>query len=300
VALGYEGWAKLNVNGTDNLMLCTGASIPHDVLRLESNSGYGGTINGIGTTGIGFPHNYDFAHYSGSINFELYAAIITNQLKPWIFDRQKAATVSIQSRKDNINLHTESFWTSINLSTSAGAVVEGSVGFNVLDYTYDQGGDYIGNKVGNEYFVSHPGLGIPSPLFTEIPDLTRTDVMIPFWDTSVFIEGNMVEFAAWNLDFTQDLVTFYACEDFSTPQPPKFLAAGPMTVAFSGDYMFVNTSSWAAEDFINSLYIKIGTETMWLKRLERNSDKDDVVSGDSMTSIAVDYTAYELDPSSPI
>jgi hypothetical protein len=120
--------------------------------------------------------------------------------------------------------------------------------------------------------------------------------MIPYWKTNVVIDGALVEFMSWNLDISQDIVQFFVCEDNANPIAPKFLAAGPMTVTFSGDYMFVNTSSWSIPDFVNTLYINIGTTQIKMKRAERNVDRDDVQSGDSPTPINVEYAVYELEP----
>jgi len=290
MALGYEGWAKMNVNGTEDLVLCTGASIPHSRLRLDSNSGYGGAIKTPAAgMGIGFPHNYDFVSFAGSLNFEAHAGVITNQILPWLFDRQKAASVSFQSRKDNISNHVECFWNSINLNTSSGSAVEGSLEFTALDFALAQGGDYIGNKTGDGYLCNaQGGLNIPDPIIS--------NVMIPYWQTSVLADGSLVEFVSWNLDFSQDIVQFFVCENNVNPIAPKFLASGPMTVTFTGDYMFVNTSTWAIPDFLSTLRINIGTTQIKMKRGERDLDRDDVQTSDSPVPISVEYTIYELEP----
>lgn len=297
MALGYEGWAKLDINGTEDLVLCTGASVPISRLRLESNSGYGGRLKTpVNEIAIGMPHTYDWDEYDGSLSFEVHPAIITNQLKPWVFDRQKAGTIKISSRKGNENFHTSCFWSSISLNTSSGSNVEGSIGFVAIDSgTYAVGGDYIGNKQGSN-FLSDPGsLGIPNPLQVDNQFPFTNTGLIPYWQTRVKMDSVYVDFISWNLDFTQDVVKFFACEKNASPVEPKFLAVGPMSLVFSGEYMFVGTSPWAVPDFLNNLSVDIGPEVIKMKRGEKNSYRDDVVSGESLVPISVEYSVYELE-----
>jgi len=290
VALGYEGWARLNVNGSDTLLLCTGASLPLSRIRLESNSGYGGQIKlPTAEIGIGFPHTYDWSSCDGSVNFEVFQYLLTDQIVPWLFDRQKAATVSIQSRRNNQNIRTECFWNSISLNTSAGAAIEGSIGFVAVDTgTYAMGGGYIENKTGDEFFCDPPvGLQMPSPLVS--------NVMIPYWQSQVYVDGAYVDFMSWNLDYAQDIVKFFTCENNASPIEPKFLAAGPMTVTFTGEYFFYSaTPGWNVPDYVSTLDINIASASLKTKRGERTSSRDDVVTGESPVPINVEYSLFEI------
>lgn len=294
MALGYEGWAKLNVNGTETLLLCTGASVPENRIRLESSSGYGGQIKTpTAEIGIGFPHTYDWSAFDGSMSFEVFKSIIDAQITPWLFDRQKAATVTLQSRRNNQNIHTECFWNSISLNTSAGAAVEGSIGFVAVDTgTYAMGGGYLENKTGFQGFqCSLPaGLQAPQPIVA--------NVMIPYWQSTVYIDTAFVDFMSWNLDYSQDIVRFFACEGFQgSPRAPKFLAAGPMTVTFTGEYFFYSAApTWTVPDYLSTLNLNIGTSTLKMKRGERTNSRDDVVTGESPVPINVEYSFYEIAP----
>jgi hypothetical protein len=290
MALGYEGWAKLNVNGTETLLLCTGASVPNSRVRLESSSGYGGQIKTpTDEIGIGFPHTYDWTTSDGTMSFEVYEDLLTGQMVPWLFDRQKAATVTLQSRRNNQNIHTECFWNSIGLNTSSGAAVEGSIGFMAVDTgTYAMGGGYIENKQGSEFFCDPPvGLQMPEPLIT--------NVMVPYWQSNVYIDGALVEFISWSLDYSQDIVKFFTCEHNANPIEPKFVAAGPMTVTFTGEYFFYSAApSWSVPNYISTLDINIAGTTLKTKRGERNSSHDDVLTADTPVPINVEYSLYEI------
>jgi hypothetical protein len=292
VALGYEGWAKLNINGTEDLVLCTGASVPLSRIRLDSSSGYGGQIKTpVTEIGIGSPHTYDWSNFDGSVNFEVHESIITNQLKPWILDRQKAGIITTQSRYAANNMHAECFWNSISLNTSSQSLVEGSIGFVAVDTgTYVQGGGYTANKTGNGYLCNPGSLGIPDPL--------TANIAIPFWKTFVTIDTVNIPFLSWNLDYSQDIVKFFACENNANPVQPKFLAAGPMTVNFTGEYMMVQTPltpAWTVPNYLTTLYITLGSLQMKTKRGELTSSKDDVVGGDSPVPISVEYALYEVE-----
>ena len=294
MALGYEGWAKIDVNGTETLLLCTGASLPENRIRLESSSGYGGQIKTpADEIGIGSPHSYDWSAFDGSMNFEVFESVIDDQIVPWLFDRQKAATLSVQTRRNNQNIHTECFWNSINVNTSAGAVVEGSIGFVAVDTgTYVMGGGYIENKTGSEFFCS-----LPPPVGLQMPEPLVSNIMIPYWQSSVYIDSAFVDFMSWNLDYSQDIVKFFTCENNANPIAPKFLAAGPMAVNFTGEYFFYSaTPSWNVPDDVSTLNVNIGNSQLKLKRGELTSSRDDLETADSPIPINVEYSLYEIVP----
>ena len=289
MAVGYEGWAKLNVNGTEDLVLCTGASVPLNRIRIDSSSGYGGQIKTpANQIGIGMPHVYDWSGFDGSINFEVTEDLITNQIKPWIFDRQKAGQVTIKPRMGANNYHSECFWNSINLSTSGQSLIEGSLGFVAVDLgTYAMGAGYTSNKTGDGYLCSPGGLNIPDPVIS--------NVAVPFWKSFVTIDGSSVPFLSWSVDFSQDVVKFFTCENNVNPIEPKFLAVGPMTVTFNAEYMIVETAPWLMPDDLATLNVTIGGVVLKMKRCELISFRDDVASGDSAVPINVEYACYEIE-----
>lgn len=295
MALGYEGWAKLNVSGSakEHLVLCTGASVPESRSRVDSGSGYGGAVISPTTEiGIGSPHAYDWSVNDGSISFEATAAFVDEQFIFWLFNRQTPAAVNLRTRKNNVQTFSNCFWNALSLSASSGAAVEGSVNFTALqEDAYTVGGDYILNPEGDKYFIT-PGA-------MEVPDPVIANVMVPFWKSFVTIDsgagGIVVPFETWSIDFSQEVVKFFACEHNSTAQEPKFIAVGPMTATFSGDYMFVQTSAWTVVDSLTSLYINVDSTQLKTKRLELTSKTDAVQGAETPTPISVEYAIYEIE-----
>lgn len=295
MALGYEGLAKMMVGSTEDLFLCTGASIPKARARLESSSGYGGQIkNPVAEIGIGTPRNYDWEVFSGSVNFEVTRDLVLNQLKPWLFDRQKKARITLQSRKDNVQRLDNCYWNNITMTAASGSAVTGSIGFVALKRDlYVQGGGYIANKTGGNVLCNPGVLNVPLPLNpNSFPNMSP----VPFWNSKVTIDGNDIEFVTWTLNFSQEVVKFFACEANVDPVEPKFMAVGPMTAQFTGDYMFVETTPtpWDIPDLLTTLTVAIAGAEIKLETLELTTDGDDVRDQNAPAVIAVDYSAYEL------
>jgi len=294
MAVGYEGLVRLQLDSTSiETMMGTGSAVPRARQRLESQSGYGGRIaSPVAEIGIGFPDNYDWTQWDGSMNFELHKTALDNQIKPWIFDRQSHAKVSLQSRESNVQDFDNSYWTSINLSAGDGTLVDGSVAFVAMERdSYTIGGNYIGNKNSNIF----GGSDVPVPLNVG----GANDTPIPFWDTTVTIDATEYEFTTWSLDFSQDVVKFFECGRTSTGadpgvQEPKYVAVGPMSATFQGDYMFVTTASFAIPDTLTTLYVNIGGTDVKLETLELTSATDAVQNGSAITPIGVEYFAYEI------
>jgi len=291
LAIGYEGYVTLKVDATEDLALCTGASVPKTRVRLESSSGYGGQINSpVSEIGIGLPRNYDFDEYSGSINFELTEDFLVNQMKEWLFDRQKKGVVTLSSRDGNEQLFNSSYWNNLSISATEGGVLEGSIGFVAETISnYDIGGDYIGNKIGQGFLCNPGSLNIPAPLNAD-SNLSP----IPYWNSSIIVDGTLREFNSWSLDFNQEVVKFYACEHNTTPQAPKYIAVGPMTATFSGDFMFVDSTTWTFPDYVSTLVVNIGGASISMADLESLTTNDAVQGPDSLTPVSVEYAVYQL------
>jgi hypothetical protein len=293
MALGYEGWAKLKVGTTEELVLCTGASVPRARQLLESSSGYGGQIKTpVNEMGLGLPHNYDWVVWDGSINFEVHQDLLTNQLKPWIFDRQKAAEVTLKTRESNAQSFLKCYWNNISLTADEGSAVTGSLGFVSLDRdSYTVGGDYIANKEGDELLCNPGSLNIPMPLQM---DYARAPV--PFWFSTVNIDGREVEFVTWTLDYSQEVVKFFKCEANAAVQAPAYIAVGPMTVTFTGSYLIYATtpSPWTFPDTLSTLTVTIADEEMKMEDLESRTTTDAVQAPQALTPIDVEYAAYTL------
>lgn len=293
MGMGYEGLVRLNVDGvTEDAVLSTGASIPKTRVRLDSSAGYGGEIKtAVAEMGIGLPRDYDFDEYNGSINFELTEEFYDNQINEWIFDRQKAAVVNLKSREGNVQTFSNCYWNNISLTTGAGAVVTGSIGVVAIERnSYTIGGDYIDNKEGDDIFCSSPSFNVPDPLNPSGGNMTP----IPFWNTSIVIDGSQVDFTTWTVDLSQEVVKFFSCEVNSSPVEPRFVAVGPMTVMFSGEYMFVDTATFLVPDTLSTLTVNLAGTELKLATLEGQTSNDDVQAPDAMTPIAVEYAAFKL------
>jgi hypothetical protein len=296
MAMGYEGLVKLG----SYYVLGTGSSVPRTRIRLESSAGYGGKIQKPASEarfGIGAPFNYDWSQVDSSISFEMSRDIWLNEVKTWLFYRQTPKEIVLSSRKDNIQQYETCFFNSISISASDGGVVDGSVGFMALEQTdYAWGDLYANNRKGSGLICTDATF--PSPLNA---DANRSP--IPFWNTSVLVKltsGSTAvkkNFTTWSLDFSQEVVKFFGCRgNMSTPQEPKYIAVGPMTVIFSGSYMddFTGTQNGFLGDHLYQIEVNIAGTSIKLLRCEGNSESDDVQSGDATVPLTVEYSAYEI------
>ena len=306
MALGYEGVIRLG----STYALGTGASVPRARVRMESSSGYGGTIKDLGTTGIGLPHNYDWEQHDGSLNFDVTSALITSELKPWLLNRQLAKTVEFKSRKDNDQLYTGNcYWNNISFDAGEGSAVTGSVGFvSLARSNYTWGAAYKNNKTGMGLLPCSGG-SFPEPLNS---GLSPNVIPVPFWNSRIVVTPHLgvaapVHFLTWSLNFSQDVVKFFGCTgsglaNETTPIEPQYLAVGPMTVTFTGTYMqasegFSGLSGYSGGylgDNLDTLEVTIGGVPIRLNRLEATTEQDDVQTGDSFVPLSVEYVAYEI------
>jgi hypothetical protein len=277
--LGYEGYISLcGIN-----VLGTGSTVPRALLRIDSTSGYGGKITGAVDTGIGFPHAYDWEQHDGSLNFEVTSGLF-GALKTWILSRQSSRAVSLLSRNANLQSYSAVYWNTVSISAADGAAVEGSVGFIAIvrnSYSYGTTGvaGYTGNDVGQGVVSGmaplNPAAGNISP--------------VPFWNTEISL-GGALDFITWSLDLSQEVVKFFGCSGSNaTAQEPLYLAVGPMTATFSGTYIFTAPTA----DSVNGTLDVAGT-TITMNRMELQSISDDVLTGDSLVPLNVEYAIYEL------
>jgi len=309
MALGFEGLITIGLN----TVLGTGSAVPRSRVRLESSSGYGGKIaadtpGDYTKMGIGAPYNYDWTSYDGSLNFELDKAVFQDALKPWLFDRQTSKVVLIRSRHSNAQQYS-AYWNSIAINANEGAACDGSVAFVALQpsTSYVWGDSYISNKRGYSPF-SPVGCtlnaGWPPPLNEST---TRNQFPVPFWNTHVMVtpaggSATQKNFINWNLTFSQEIVKFFGCTQ-TTPSPtppvtipaPLYLAAGPMTVTFGGSFMedFPGSNAFLG-DILDELDVYIDTIPIRLKRLELNTESDDLQTSNALVPLMVEYVAYEL------
>jgi hypothetical protein len=289
MALGYEGYVSLKVGAIEDAALGQGGSVPRARQRIESSSAYGGQIaTPVTDIGIGLPRNYDWTVYDGSMSFDVHDDFVSNQLYPWVFNRQNASQVNIKTRNNNAQQFQKCYWNNINLSASEASPLAGSVSFVAMERnSYTRGGDYINNKTASDVLCVSS-----SPVFPLPFDLQNAP--IPFWDTFVEIDGSLVEMTSWTLDFSQEVVKFFGCFGNSTPQEPKYVAVGPMTITFNGDYMFVDTATFSSPDTLGTLDITVGSTQWKLEDLELTTDTDDLQAQDSLTPVSIEYVAYTL------
>jgi len=303
MALGYEGYVQIGLT----VALGTGTSVPRARARIESSAGYGGKIVGSPAgfrMGVGFPRAYDWTTYDGSVDMELNRLIWKEELNPWIFDRQSARDIIIVTRKDGEqNFNQTAFWSSISISASEGSAVTSSVSFvalNMTTYTFGATGleGYIDNKKGFGMFCP-PWSNVPLPL--NKADSGRRNINpIPFWNTKIQLPAGptVIDFTSWTLDFSQDVVKFFTCQDEgSTTDPgalePAYLAVGPMTVTLSGSYMLRDRLG----DNIDELDVILDDQTLKLKMLENTTVSDDLQNSDALVPLTVEYAVYNLDQS---
>lgn len=300
MALGFEGY--IMVGGT--YALGTGTSVPRARARLDSSSGYGGRIKTpISEIGIGAPRTYDWEQHDGSVNFELTKELWASVLNPWVFDRQTQREVYFSSRDGNVQQYSNAFWNSISVSADENAVVNGSVGFVAIErttYAYGVQGTqgYIGNKEG-QGLLWGPQCAttlFPRPLNEAVSGL-RNIHPIPFWYTKVIVPPatSPMMFISWTLEFTQDVMKFFACMDTGSladpgPIEPEYLAAGPMAVKFSGTYMFDGVMA----DTVTEVDLHLANQIFKLKEMQLQSVSDNVQTGGTLVPLDVEYAVYDI------
>ena len=260
MAIGYEGYVKVGGNWS----LGTGASVPKAKQRMDSTAGYGGKITGAADMGVGGPRVYDWTNWDGTAEFEMTDAVFTF-LKGWITGTRDAfSAIEFSSRTSNSQVFNNCHWNSIGIQTSEASMVTGTIGFVALDRTtYTYGSDTV-----------------RSAGMTEMYDL----VPIPYWKTSI----GAYKFLEWSLDFSQDMVKFYACNHTTGPQEPIYTGVGPMTATLTGSYLYSGEMADSPGDMI----VTVGGGSITLKLTELQSSADDVVTGDSLTPIKVTVNAY--------
>jgi hypothetical protein len=292
MALGYEGYVSLKVNTLEDVALGQGGGVPRARQRLESSSGYGGEISTpVADMGIGLPRNYDWEVFDGNMDFDIHEDFLTNQVKAWIFARQDAGEVYFQTRQGNVQDFNNCYWNNISISASEGSALSGSISFVAMQRdAYTRGGDYIANKTGGNTLCAGGAIDFPD----QLNPLNGNINPIPFWNTFVEINGSLVDMTNWSLEFSQEVVKFFGCFNNATVQEPKYVAVGPMTVNFSGDYMFVDTATFSSPNTLSTLYVTMGGEQIKLEDLELTTDTDALQGQDAIVPVSVEYSAYTL------
>jgi hypothetical protein len=292
MALGYEGYVKIG----DKYALGTGTAVPRARTRLTSQGAYGGEINTpVDEIGLWGPRVYDWEVFDGSVDFEITKDMFS-LLKAWVLDRDSQKDILFSTRKDNEQKFVDTFWNSISISATEGSLMDGSLGFVAMDRdTYSYGAQGIDSYPGN---VTGKGLlctlatGMPSPLNVSGENYNP----IPSWYSKITLGVEVYDFLTWTLNFSQDVVKFFACTGVQGPQAPMYVGVGPMAVTFSGSWMWLDKdaqTSFPADD-VTDLKVEVADTSISFKNLELQSISDDVQSIDSTTPVQMEYAIYEL------
>jgi hypothetical protein len=291
MGLGYEGYVALDVDGTEDIALGIGASIPKARQRLDSASGYGGEISTpVGDIGIGSPHIYDWTGWDGTIDFEIHEDFLTNQIIPWVFDRQAGAnSLTIVTRGGGSQTFSGIYWNSISINATEGSILAGTISFMVIEQSaYAIGGTQ--SKTGGNQLCQSVSPVPPAPLNPNADNITP----IPYWNTIVNMDSTDVPFTNWSLEFQQEFVKFFACEHNVGVQEPMYVAAGPLSILFTADYIPIGASVFTAPDTVPAMTITMGSETLNFEDLELQSRNDALQSSDSPVPIYVEYAPYTM------
>jgi len=220
------------------------------------------------------------------------------QIYKWLFARQTNAVMTLRSRSGDQQLFNYCFWNSINLNATPEGIVAGTIGFvaiqrNTYDYAQQE---YIQNVKG---YLATSGLypGSFPPPFNSPGCANLTPA--PGYKTKLMVDGSFVDFSSWSLNLSQEVVKFFACEVNTNPVEPKYIAVGPMQADFNCEYVYyTGTPQFTAQDSIAELDLYLFGEaegiSLKLKRMQRDTDSDDVQGQDEMVPLAATYRVYEL------
>ena len=291
MALGYAGYIKVG----NKYALGTGTAVPRARTRLDSNSGYGGRVSTpTYQIGIGAPRTYDWDVFDGSLSFE-YTKDIFTLIKAWVLARDTQNNILIAPRMGTSESFSETFWNSISISAGEVAAVDGSIGFVAMvrdSYGYGLQGlqaEYANVPNGQGLMCN----GFPDPLNANHLNINP----IPFWNTSVQLGSDKYDFLTWNLEFSQEVVKFFACNVTAGPQAPRYVGVGPMTVTLSGTWMWIDPTRPSAfpSDSIATAVVSVADTSMSFADLELTSISDEVQSSDSTTPVSMEYAVYQVE-----
>ena len=300
MASGYEGLVEID----GLLVLATSASAPKTRNKLDSTSGYDGTASGAVQQGIGYPHEYDFNSYDGSVAVDMTQLLFDTRLKDWIINnRTQSKAMFIQTRKGNGNTGfqqlNEVYWNSISFETSPGAVVSSTINFVAWRKSQDPAFEIEYNTVSDRFLANRAGLltqyGLKAALGTggQIPALNGVPntAPIPYWATTIpAFSGGGVNPISWSITFNQDATKLFLCNAQSTVQAPSLIAFGPMTGQFQTEVMVLN-SDFGIPATANIL-VNIGSNDFSLGTCQDVNFGDDLKTGSESVPVSLTYDIY--------
>jgi len=310
MALGYEGWLKLD---PEVMCLATGTAISRSSNRIESMSGFGGQKNTTDTNsqsmGISYPRTYDYPIYDGSFDLEMNLAVRDLIFDTYILQPQNSFTLDYSTRSNTQITMDENYWNSISIQASEGSFVTCSLGFVGLSHDVLNGGtdSFCDNQFGQGYAAGIFKVDQTNPLNPCSDNLNP----IPFWiappkltySSNPDVNGIADKCTDWNMDFSRNVVKFFSCENVTksvTPKvvdneapAPKFIASGPMSITFNFTEMVglsqaTIQSQLRPDDDFTSVDI-LGRR---FNDLELNSRDDNIVSQESLAIISYSYNVY--------
>ncbi len=310
MALGYEGWLKLD--NPEVMCLATGTAISRASNRIESNSGYGGrknTSDAVSTSmGISYPRTYDFPIYDGSFDIEMNLGVRDLIFDTYITEPQNPFELTYSTRRNTKIEMDQNYWSSINIQASDGSFATCSLGFVGLTYDVPSSGNI--NYCGNQF-------GAPNSTF----NLSQTDPLnpcsnnlspIPFWisppkmlyPSNPDVGGINDKCMDWSMDFSRDVVKFFSCENTATKggsigvvdseaASPSFIASGPISITFDFTEM-VGLAQAAIQSQLrpDGEFYSVDILGRRFNDLELNSRSDNIVSQDSLAIISYSYNVY--------
>jgi len=313
MALGYEGWLKLD--NPEIMCLATGTGISRSSNRIESNSGYGGrqgsSFAGSSSLGISYPRAYDFASYDGSFDIEMNIAARDLIFDKYIIEPQNSFELFYSTRNNTSITMDQNYWNGIGFQASDGEFVTCSLG--LVGLTYDVADEGSANTFCDNQFGQGTFGGAVFDIAETNPLNPCSDNLnpIPFWlAPPVMTYGGNPDVSNindkctdWSLDLSRDVVKFFSCENIAsksvTVDPvnsdasnPSFIASGPISIAFSFTEIIglsqVLIQNQLRPDTMDGVEILGRT----FNDLELNSREDNIVSPDSLSLISYSYNVY--------
>jgi hypothetical protein len=320
MALGYEGWVTVKSDTpapTKTVYtLATATSGIYASNRLESQSGYGGwreaTESGSNQDRVGFatPRTYDYPLFDGSFNFELNLPLRDFIKENLLEYRQTLWTARYSTRggdgADGTILEFDhNYWTNINLAASDGTFVTGTTSWVGLNYTEERDETASSTFCANQFNAptnsnnfqwqdTNPLNPCSSDPSADPPGNTNP---IGFFDSAPEVEGvSMDDCLEWSMDFNQDVVKFFKCENTSSGKdplsdanPPAFVACGPITYTFNFTEMVgLSAGTQLRDDTLTSG----GAVGIVIDDLEIITRSDNISGLESLVPIVYSYYGY--------
>jgi len=282
---------------------CTSFSIQTNTNILESQSGYGGSLNisaesADNNVGLFGPFLHDTTNVSGSISFETTFSQLS-VIKAWISDRNKSKTIVFylgsNEGGNNILTFSKCFWESITISTQSDSLVT----IDLSIWAWQQEWLEIdGNlKLG--------GLSPKTSIGSPVGGIDSSDKLVPYWCTKIvgLPNGDII---GWSVTLSQTLVKKMYCggktKDDTAPLPGNVFV-GALQAEFNADLIIAYTPISFKDTFMigstsDSIEVKYGSgseASNTLLKLQKcamtglNPTLDDVHGANS---VSLSYKSY--------